>query len=92
MEEAGMKYINAKDILPEHLIKTLQEYIQGGYIYIPSDNTCQKQWGEVSGYRQELDMRNSRIISDHKKGLSAECLSEKYHLSVYAIKKIIYRK
>ena len=87
-----MKYINAKDILPEHLIKTLQEYIQGGYIYIPSDNNCQKQWGEVSGYRQELDMRNSRIISDHKNGLSAECLSEKYHLSVYAIKKIIYRK
>ena len=31
-EEACMKYINAKDILPNALVKELQNYIQGGYI------------------------------------------------------------
>ena len=30
-----MKYINAKDILPNALVKELQNYIQGGYIYVP---------------------------------------------------------
>ncbi len=31
-----MKYINAKILLPDELVKELQKYIQGGYIYIPS--------------------------------------------------------
>lgn len=29
-----MKYINATILLPDELVKELQEYIQGGYIYI----------------------------------------------------------
>ena len=49
-----MKYINAKDILPNALVKELQNYIQGGYIYVPTNQLHQKRWGEISGYRQEL--------------------------------------
>ena len=49
-----MKYINAKFLLPDALVKELQHYIQGGYLYIPTDQTQQKCWGEKSGYRQEL--------------------------------------
>ena len=30
-----MKYISAKDILPDSLVRELQTYIQGGYIYVP---------------------------------------------------------
>ena len=47
-----MKYINAKFLLPDALVKELQHYIQGGYLYIPTDQTQQKCWGEKSGYRQ----------------------------------------
>lgn len=86
-----MKYINARDVLPEHLIKTLQGYISGGYIYIPSD-AGHRGWGEISGCRRELDERNSRIFREYKKGMSAEELADKYHLSVHAIRKIIYKK
>ena len=56
-----MKYINAKFLLPDALVKELQHYIQGGYLYIPTDQTQQKCWGEKSGYRQELQQRNCRI-------------------------------
>ena len=56
-EEACMKYINAKDILPNALVKELQNYIQGGYIYVPTNQLHQKRWGEISGYRQ-LFIRN----------------------------------
>ena len=31
-----MKYINAKFLLPDALVKELQHYIQGGYLYIPT--------------------------------------------------------
>ena len=29
-----MKYLNAKVILPDALVKELQAYVQGGYIYV----------------------------------------------------------
>ena len=84
-----MKYINAKDILPNALVKELQNYIQGGYIYVPTNQLHQKRWGEISGYRQELQQRNQQIIEEFQKGSSVEKLSEKYFLSVYAIRKIM---
>ena len=87
-----MKYINAKFLLPDALVKELQHYIQGGYLYIPTDQTQQKCWGEKSGYRQELQQRNRRIVEEFRNGISMEELAEKYFLSVYAIRKIIYQK
>ena len=87
-----MKYVNAKMILPDVLVKELQDYIQGGYFYVPTKQEQQKRWGEVSGYRKELEQRNRKIKDEHDRGVSMECLSEKYSLSFHAIRKIIYQK
>ena len=87
-----MKYLNAKLILPDALVKELQNYVQGRCIYIPVEQEQQKRWREVSGYRQELRQRNRQIKEDYNNGLSMECLSEKYCLSLYAVRKIIYQK
>lgn len=87
-----MKYFNAKLILPDALVKELQNYVQGGYIYVPVEEEQQKRWGEVSGYRQELEQRNQQIKREYQSGISIESLSEKYGLSCYAVRKIIYQK
>ena len=87
-----MKYFNAKLILPDALVKELQTYVQGDYIYVPVEQEQQKRWGEVSGYRQELEQRNQQIKAEYQNGISMERLSEKYCLSVYAVRKIIYQK
>ena len=87
-----MKYLNAKTILPDTLVKELQNYIQGGYLYIPVKQEQQKRWGEVSGYRQELAQRNRQIKRDYQDGVSMDRICEKYNLSCYAIRKIIYQK
>ena len=91
-EEAYMQYINAKALLPDALVKELQSYMQGGYIYVPIDQAQKKQWGEVSGYRKELQQRNRQIKEAYRGGTSMNDLAEKYRLSVYAIRKIIYQK
>lgn len=91
-EEACMKYINARNILPDALVKELQGYMQGGYLYVPTDRAQPKRWGEASGYRQELQQRNRQIVAEFQNGTSMEELAEKYFLSVYAIRKIIYQK
>lgn len=89
---ARMKYVNAKILLPDGLVKELQEYIQGGYIYVPAIQEKQKQWGELSGYRKELQERNKSIVAEYRSGVSIEELADKYFLSIYAIRKIIYQK
>lgn len=91
-EEACMKYVNASALLPDALVKELQNYIQGGYIYVPADPAHPKRWGEASGYRQELAARNRRILAEYQEGASLEDLAGRYCLSPSAIRKIIYQK
>lgn len=87
-----MKYINADIILPDCLIKELQKYAQGKYIYIPVTKEKHKKWGEVSGYKKEIEERNKKIITEYSNGISIEILSEKYYLSTSGIRKVIYKK
>ncbi len=87
-----MKYVNANMIFPEELVAQLQQYLPGGYVYIPEPKEKHKSWGELSGYRQELDRRNEKIRQEFSRGESLTHLAERYYLSVYAIRKIIYQK
>ncbi|MDU1912022.1 CD3324 family protein [Fusobacterium sp.] len=87
-----MKYINADIILPEYLIQKLQEYAQGKYIYIPIKKGKYKKWGEVSGYKKEIEERNKKINKEYRNGISVSDLSKKYYLSVSGIRKILYKK
>lgn len=87
-----MKYINAKAILPEVLIKELQKYIQAEYIYVPVKDEQHKSWGELSGYREKLKERNKMILTEYKQGISMQELADRYYLSIYTIRKIIYQR
>lgn len=71
-----MKYLNAKKVLPDTLVTELQRYIQGGYLYIPAIQGQKRIWGEASGYRKELQLRNTQIRKDYGSGASIEFLSK----------------
>lgn len=87
-----MKYKNAKGVLPKELIKEVQQYIQGEYLYIPKAEGSRKKWGDNSGYRRELSQRNDLIRQEFQRGSSIEELAEAYYLSINTIKKIVYGK
>jgi len=87
-----MRYINANEILPKELVEKLQDFVQGEYLYIPAIKEHHKNWGELSGFREEIDRRNSEIIQAYASGISIQELADSYCLSVYAIRKIIYNK
>ena len=70
-----MKYRNANEILPAGLVEELQKYMQAGYIYIPAKTKEHKSWGELSGYRKELEDRNKKIVSDYRQGVPVEELA-----------------
>ena len=40
-----MSYIKAEEILPEELIRQIQKYVDGVYIYIPRKPGTRHAWG-----------------------------------------------
>lgn len=84
-----MKYKNAQDILPDRLLKELQQYVSGETIYVPNAQG-KKQWGETSGARNYYKQRNEQIRRKHRSGSSLEELAEEYSLSADSIRKIVY--
>ncbi|NLK95111.1 MAG: hypothetical protein GX275_07955 [Clostridiales bacterium] len=57
-----MKYIKAQDVLPEKIIKFIQEYVDGEYIYVPRKSENHKGWGENSCIKNILTIRNEVIL------------------------------
>lgn len=87
-----MKYVKVETILPDDLVREIQKYIQGEYIYIPSQVEKRKKWGENSGSRTYIESRNEEIRSKYACGHKIKSLAEEFFLSVDSIKKIIYAK
>lgn len=84
-----MSYIKAEEILPEELIRQIQQYVDGVYIYIPRKPGTRHSWGQETPYKGELKVRNSRIRSDYAQGIPVAALSRKYHLSEKSIRRIL---
>lgn len=84
-----MKYIKAKDVLPDEIVKIIQEYVDGEYLYIPRKNENHKSWGEKSGIKSSLKMRNNNIYKKYIDGATINELAQEYYLSEKSIRRII---
>ena len=87
-----MSYIKAEKILPEDLIRQIQKYVDGVYIYIPRKPGTRHRWGQETDYRAELKIRNDRIRKDYEAGEGIAPLSKKYHLSEKSIRRILQKQ
>jgi len=84
-----MKYSNAYKVLPEDIVKVIQEYVDGEYLYIPRKEEEQKKWGEQSGSSDTLKERNAQIYLKYIKGAEILDLAQQYYLSDKSIRRII---
>lgn len=84
-----MSYIKAEEILPEELIRRIQQYCDGVSIYIPRREENRRAWGCGTTYRQELRRRNDRIRADAARGEGTASLAGRYHLSEKSIRRIL---
>ena len=87
-----MKCAKIGMILPDNLVKEIQKYIQGEYIYIPYQPGKRKKWGENSGSRACIQARNGKILDKYENGYKIKDLAEEFFLSVDSIKKIVYSR
>ena len=75
-----MKYYNAKEALPEWLLKQVQVYVQGEVLYIPKKETVRLKWGEANGARKHYMKRNIEIVKKYGNGA---CISDLSSNTVY---------
>ena len=84
-----MKYEKAQNILPQNIIELIQQYVDGGYLYIPRKSESKKSWGENSGIKSSLKKRNNEIYNRYSNGVSVKDLSEQFYLTEDSIRRII---
>ncbi|MCW6105373.1 hypothetical protein FDF69_08495 [Clostridium sporogenes] len=85
----SMKYENAQNVLPEHIIELIQEYMEGGYLYIPIKYENKKVWGENTSTKNTLKRRNIEIFNRYEEGISIKKLAQQYYLTEHSIRRII---
>jgi len=86
-----LTYKKGADVLPDQLLKEVQQYAEGCLVYIPKKGD-KVGWGHISGSRDWIDRRNEEISCLFMQGEPVKNLSEEYHLSEDTIRKIIYKK
>lgn len=84
-----MGYKNAAQVLPQALIKEIQRYIDGVYLYIPRKTENKRSWGEATNARLMLQVRNICIFQDYLSGKSVQELAQEYYLSCKSIQRVI---
>ncbi|MBW6410865.1 CD3324 family protein [Clostridium weizhouense] len=84
-----MKYEKAQNILPQDIIELIQQYMDGGYLYIPRKSESKKSWGENSGIKSSLKKRNNEIYNKYSSGVSVKDLSKQFYLTEESIRRII---
>ncbi|MCH4827584.1 CD3324 family protein [Planococcus halocryophilus] len=87
-----MNYINAKSILPKEVLKLIQKYADGEYLYIPRIEGKEKSWGEKNETKSRLINRDREIYNEYQKGQTYADLSTAYFLSVKSIQRIVNKE
>lgn len=70
-----MSYLRAEEVLPQELIETIQQYVNGKAIYIPS---VEKQpWGSQTDTKKYMMERNLQIFDKYQNGFSVNANGNK---------------
>ncbi|MHC4247916.1 MAG: hypothetical protein ACYS9X_02185 [Planctomycetota bacterium] len=70
-----MKHVNACDVLPEKLVREIQEYVSG-YIYVP----CTREF---------YVCRRREIARMRAEGMSSGAIAHELHLSARRVRQIL---
>ena len=85
-----MKYKNGRDVLPSELLAEVQKHLCGEMLYIPKKDEVRASWGQLSGLREQVYLRNVTIVDSYMGGATVNELIKDFCLSESSIRKIIY--
>lgn len=83
-----LDYRNAAEVLPGHLLRQIQQYVEGMQLYIPRRGN-KRGWGTVNGTQRHLAERNAEIRRRYRAGTSLEDLASIFYLSEATLRRIV---
>lgn len=87
-----MSYIKAEDVLPEDVLRLVQQYVDGVNLYIPRKEENRRAWGCGTCYKAELAERNACIRKGYALGVAVGELAREFHLSEKSIRRILRKE
>lgn len=84
-----MSYIRAQEVLPPEILALIQQYVDGRMIYIPRKADEKRDWGQTSGARKRLELRNAHIYAKYCAGTAVKALAAEYYLTEKSVWRII---
>ncbi len=84
-----MRYIKAADVLPEELLREVQRYADGAYLYIPRVSENRLSWGDRTRSKEETARRNRDIYARFQAGEGPRELAGAYFLTEKTVRRII---
>ncbi len=84
-----MRYIKAADVLPEELLREVQRYADGAYLYIPRSQENRLSWGDRTRSKEETAQRNRDIYARFQAGEGPRELAGAYFLTEKTVRRII---
>ncbi len=84
-----MLYIKAADVLPEELLREVQRYADGAYLYIPRISENRLSWGDRTRSKEETARRNRDIYARFQAGEGPRELAGAYFLTEKTVRRII---
>lgn len=84
-----MSYIKAKNVLPANLLKAVQKYINGSYLYIPRKKGMRTPWGARTGSKSQTARRNRQILSGYVQDIPVKELAKRYFITDKTVYKIL---
>lgn len=87
-----MRYIKAQDVLPEELLRQIQQYADGAYLYVPRAQENRLSWGDRTRSKDETAMRNRDIYRRWQEGEDPARLAGAYFLTEKTIRRIILQE
>ena len=84
---AYMSYIKAENVLPQELIETIQQYVDGKLIYIPCKE--KQEWGSTTSAKVFFRERNEKIYEMYRRGMGLRELAGSFSLSEKSIQRIL---
>lgn len=80
-----MGYIKAEEILPDEVIKIIQQYVDGANIYIPRIEGRRAGWGQINRAKEKNYARDLEIYREYRQGIKVSELARRYYLSEKSI-------
>lgn len=84
-----MSYMRAEEVLPQEILASVQQYVDGQMLYIPRKTEEKRTWGSATDTKRKLEFRNKCMYAKYQEGISVKELADEYFLTEKSVQRII---